>query len=132
MLKALIDLFRFKSEEKKPEVEPQPAPKEHAEVKEPIAEIKPTVVEITPMQSPAPESITPISHWSPVPEPVLNIVIDTPIDIKIAPPVEPTPIEAAFIAEPVAVKDEVVVEVEKKPKRGRPKSGSKPKNNKKK
>jgi hypothetical protein len=110
MLKALINLFRNKSEDKKPEILPSPAPKEPAEVKEPVVEIKPTEPE----------------------PPVLSDVVEKQVIVEIAPPPEPTPIEAAFIAEPVAVKDEVVVEVEKKPKRGRPKSGSKPKSNKKK
>lgn len=106
MLKALIDLFRFKSEEKKPEVDPPPAPKEPAELKESVTEIKPE-------------------------PPVLTDIIEKQVVVEIAPPVEPTPVEAAFIAEPVAVKDDVVVEVEKKPKRGRPKTGSKPKTKKK-
>jgi hypothetical protein len=110
MLKALIDLFRTKSEDIKPEVPPSPTPKEPAEVKEPVVEIKPTEPE----------------------PPVLSVVIEKQVVVEIAPPPEPVPVEAAFIAEPVAVKDEVVVEVEKKPKRGRPKTGSKPKTNKKK
>ena len=95
MLKALIDLFKTKQEEKQPEAPAQV-------VKEP---------------APTP------SQWSPVPDTAPNIVVDVPTNIKI-----PT-VEAAFIAEPVAVKDEIKVEVEKKP-RGRPKSG-KPKTKKK-
>lgn len=82
MLKAFIDLFRTKQQEKQPEV---PVVKEPAEIKEPVVEIVPT-----------PEPIT---------------------------------VEAAVISEPVAIKDEIKVEVEKKP-RGRPKSG-KPKTKKK-
>ena len=60
-----------------------------------------------------------------VKEPINEIKIDVPMEIKL--PVEPT-----VIAEPVSVNDVLVVEVEKKPKRGRPKTGSKPKTSKKK
>jgi len=124
MFKALFDLFRTKQEEKQPEA-PAQVVKEPAVVIEPVVEIKPTQPE-PPFLSEVIDPAPPPSQWSPVPDTAPNIVVDVPVEIKI-----PT-VEAAFITEPVAVKDEVVVEVEKKPKRGRPKSGSKPKNNKKK
>lgn len=106
MLKALIDLFKTKQEVKQPET-PVEVPKEPAEVKEPIVESK----------------LSEPSTWSPAPEPVPNFVVEVPVEIKL-PPLEP-----AFVSEPVAVKDEIVIE--KKPKRGRPKAGSKPKTKKK-
>jgi hypothetical protein len=122
MFKALIDLFRTKQEEKQPEA-PAQVVKEPAVVIEPIVEIKPTEPE-PPILSEVIVPAPPPSQWSPVPDTAPNIVVDAPVEINI-----PT-VEAAFIAEPIAVKDEVVVEVEKKPKRGRPKSG-KPKPKKK-
>ena len=126
MLQALINLFKTKSEEKVSEVKPEPpvltevVPKEPAEVKEPVAEIKPTEPEIQIQEvAPIPSQMSPV-------ETVPNFVVEVPVEIHL-PVVEPN-----IIAEPVTVKDEVKVEVEKKPKRGRPKTGSKPKSTKKK
>jgi len=126
MLQTLLNLFKLKSEDKVSEVKPEPpvltelVSKEPAKVKEPVDEIKPTESE-NQIQEVAPIP----SQMSPV-ETVPSFVVEVPVEIHL-PVVEPN-----FISEPVLVKDEVKMEVEKKPKRGRPKTGSKPRLNKKK